>query len=339
MNGGPPNPAATPSDGAAAGPTAEAQEQSDPRGDAQAQTADDEGTAHGKWQSGQGTDAKFGKIDGSIYGTLNTVRGDELLSTTAPSRRWLVGRFVPAAETTMLGGDGGTGKTTLALQLALAGITGGNWLGLRVERCNVLYLSAEDPKDEIHYRLEQITKSGKCSNEDLARFKLIDLAGMDATIATFDKNGLIKPTPLFVQLENAAREHKAGCIILDFVADFFGGDENNRREVRAFVGLLRGLSMRLNAAVVFLAHPSVDGIKTGRGYSGSTHWNNAVGLALFHPCRAGRGATAEPRLAHGRACEVQSRAARREDQSDVDGRALRRRGARSNRERHERRGE
>jgi len=27
---------------------------------------------------------------------------------------------------------------------------------------------------------------------------------------------------------------------------------------------------------VLVAHPSVDGIKTGRGYSGSTHWNNAV---------------------------------------------------------------
>jgi hypothetical protein len=39
--------------------------------------------------------------------------------------------------------------------------------------------------------------------------------------------------------------------------------------------------MELNAAVVFLAHPSVDGIKTGRGYSGSTHWNNAVRSRLY----------------------------------------------------------
>jgi RecA-family ATPase len=39
--------------------------------------------------------------------------------------------------------------------------------------------------------------------------------------------------------------------------------------------------MRLRAAVIFLAHPSVDGIKTGRGYSGSTHWNNAVRSRLY----------------------------------------------------------
>jgi RecA-family ATPase len=148
-------------------------------------------------------------------------------------------------------------------------------------QCNVLYVSAEDPADEIHFRLEQITKDSRLSTEELARFKLIDLAGKDATIATFDRHGLIKRTPLFDQIESLAREHQAGCIIFDSVADFFGGNENERREVRAFVGLLRGLAMRLDAAVIFLAHPSVDGIKTGRGYSGSTHWNNAVRSRLY----------------------------------------------------------
>jgi AAA domain/Primase C terminal 1 (PriCT-1)/RepB DNA-primase from phage plasmid len=212
---------------------------------------------------------------------LDLVSGEELLSTTATPREWFVERFIPARETTMLGGDGGTGKTTLALQLSVAGSTGSEWLGLKVTPCNVLYISAEDPKDEIHFRLEQITRHLKITNADLARFNLIDLAGKDSTIAIFEKSGLIKPTPLFVEIEKAAREHKAGCIFFDAVADFFGGNENERREVRAFIGLLRGLALRLGAAVVIIAHPSVDGIKTGRGYSGSTHWNNAVRSRIY----------------------------------------------------------
>jgi KaiC/GvpD/RAD55 family RecA-like ATPase len=211
---------------------------------------------------------------------IGIIRGDELMATAVPPRRWLVERFVPTAETTMLGGDGGTGKTTLALQLAVACVSGGDWIGLKVNPCNVLTVSAEDPTDEVHFRLEQITKHARLPAEELARFKLIDLAGKDATIATF-ANGLIKQTPLFDQIESLAREHRAGCIIFDSVADFFGGNENERREVRAFVGLLRGLAMRLDAAVIFLAHPSVDGMKTGRGYSGSTHWNNAVRSRLY----------------------------------------------------------
>jgi RecA-family ATPase len=212
---------------------------------------------------------------------LKIFRGNELLSTAAPPRRWLIESWIPAAETTMLGGDGGMGKTTLGLQLSVAAVSGQDWLGCKVKRCNVLYVSAEDPKDEIHFRLEQIARHLTITQIELAGFKLIDLAGEDSAIALFEKDGRLKRTAVFGEIENAAREHSAGCIIFDAVADFFGGNENERREVRAFVGLLRGLAMRLDAAVVVIAHPSVDAIKTGRGYSGSTHWNNAVRSRLY----------------------------------------------------------
>jgi RecA-family ATPase len=229
---------------------------------------------------------------------LEIIRGDELLSRPAPPRRWLVEIWMPMAETTMFGGDGGTGKTTLGLQLSLACISTGDWLGLKVAKCNVLYASAEDPADEIHYRLEQMRRHTQVAEADLARFILVDLAGKDATLATFDsKNGLIRPTPLFSKVESAAREHATGCVIFDAIADFYGGNESERREVRAFIGLLRGLAMRLNAAVVIIAHPSVDAIKTGRGYSGSTHWNNAVRSRLyFTEAAAEEGAAPNPDL-------------------------------------------
>jgi hypothetical protein len=235
--GNPPNHTATPGSAAGDKRTAEERGQSSSERDAHAGTTG-ERTAEEK-PSGQGDDAKSESADGPTRGALKAVLGDELLATAAPPRRWSVERFVPASETTMLGGDGGTGKTTLALQLGVASITGGDWLGLKVECRNVLYVSAEDPTDEIRYRLEQIIKRANLSNENLTRFKLIDLAGKDATIATFDgKSGLIKPTLLFSQIENAAREYHAGCVILDSIADFFGGNENERREVRAFVGFL-----------------------------------------------------------------------------------------------------
>lgn len=212
--------------------------------------------------------------------SLKAISADTLLSARAPRRCWFVERFIPAAEVTMIGGDGGTGKTTLALQLAISSITGDNWLGLPVNKCNIIYVSAEDPEPEVHYRLEQVTKHRPVPPNELRQLTLIDLAGKDATLAYFDR-GFLKPTQLSSQIEEIACERNAGCIIFDAVADFFGGNENERREVRAFVGFLRGLAMRLNAAVVFLAHPSVDGIKTGRGYSGSTHWNNAVRSRLY----------------------------------------------------------
>ena len=202
-------------------------------------------------------------------------RADELLATAAPQRRWLVGQWAPMAEVTLAAGDGGSGKSTLALQLSLACVAGGDWFGQNIAAYNVLYVSAEDPRDEIHFRLEQINKYAQVPSDKLAGLKIIDLAGHSAVLATFDK-GRIKPTALFQEIEQIAREHRAGCIILDAVADFFGGNENERAEVRAFIGMLRGLAMRVDAAIILIAHPSVDGIRTGRGYSGSTHWNNGV---------------------------------------------------------------
>jgi RecA-family ATPase len=63
------------------------------------------------------------------------------LSTEAPKRRWFVEPFVPADETTMLGGDGGAGKTTLGLQLSIAAVSGQDWHGFKVNSCNVLYVA------------------------------------------------------------------------------------------------------------------------------------------------------------------------------------------------------
>ena len=70
-------------------------------------------------------------------------------------------------------------------------------------------------------------------------------------------------------------------IVLDSVADFYGGNENDRGQVRQFLGLMRQLAMGSDAAVVLLAHPSVQGLSTGSGLSGSTAWSNSVRSRLY----------------------------------------------------------
>lgn len=95
----------------------------------------------------------------------------------------------------------------------------------------------------------------------------------------------MRRTVMYERIKAAAQTHRATCIILDAVADMFGGKEVERREVRAFIGLLRELCGQTNAAVIILAHPSVEGMRSGRNYSGSTAWNNSVRsrLSLTRP--------------------------------------------------------
>jgi RecA-family ATPase len=64
-------------------------------------------------------------------------------------------------------------------------------------------------------------------------------------------------------------------------ADMFSGDENSRPQSRQFIGLLKRLARKHDCAFLLLAHPSLTGLNTGSGMSGSTGWNNAVRSRLY----------------------------------------------------------
>jgi RecA-family ATPase len=97
----------------------------------------------------------------------------------------------------------------------------------------------------------------------------------------FDKNDVAKPTALYQELCEQAMDLGVGLVVLDSLHDLFGGDEIKRTHARQFVGFLRRLALKINGAVLVCAHPSVNGMHTGTGTSGSTAWNNAVRSRLY----------------------------------------------------------
>jgi RecA-family ATPase len=66
-----------------------------------------------------------------------------------PPREWIVPDYIPDRTVSLLGGDGATGKSLLALQLAIARALGREWIGLLPEPGRTLVLSAEDDADEM----------------------------------------------------------------------------------------------------------------------------------------------------------------------------------------------
>jgi RecA-family ATPase len=107
------------------------------------------------------------------------------------------------------------------------------------------------------------------------------LAGEDALLGVPDRTGIIQPTPLFERLLATAAKIKPILIALDTAADCFGGNENDRSQVRQFISLLRRLAITGNSAVLLASHPSLSGISTDSGLSGSTGWHNSVRSRLF----------------------------------------------------------
>jgi len=59
-------------------------------------------------------------------------------------------------------------------------------------------------------------------------------------------------------------------------ADVFAGSEIDRGQVRQFISLLTRIAVVANGSVNLISHPSLTGISSGSGLSGSTQWHNAV---------------------------------------------------------------
>lgn len=222
----------------------------------------------------------------------------ELASIQAPERRWLVPDMIPMARTTLLYGNGGDGKSLLALQLAVSVVTGNDWIGRLVEQGPALMLSCEDDIEEIHRRLEAVI-AGRTDLDldDLDALKILDLAGEDAILSAADNKGILKPSLLFTKIQHLVDELRPVMICIDTLADVYGGDENVRSQVRQFLGFLNGLAIKHNMAVVVLAHPSLSGIASGTGAGGSTAWSNSVRSRLYlAPVKVEEGALPDPTL-------------------------------------------
>ncbi len=206
----------------------------------------------------------------------------DLAGKAVPPRHWLVPGLVPSGTVTLLGGDGGTGKSLLALQLAYAVATGGTWLGRGVASGSALFISAEDDEAELHRRLGDVVQADEGRFGDLDRLTLRSLAGEDALLAMLDRStGALAPSGLYAEIEARMGRDAPALVVLDTLADLFPGNENDRAQARQFIGLLRGLAIRHECAVLLLAHPSLSGLNSGSGTSGSTGWNNSVRSRLY----------------------------------------------------------
>ena len=189
---------------------------------------------------------------------------DTLADRPVKPRLFNVPGMLPAGTVTTIDGDGGTGKSTLALQLAVATALNKPWLGLTVIPGRALYLSAEDDVDELHRRLSDITLHYGVHVAELSDLKILPLSEADAVLAAAgDKAGGLVMTALWRDLEALVDDWAPKLIVLDSRADVFGGNENDRRHARHFVGMLRELAQAIEGAVVINAHPSVSGMQSG----------------------------------------------------------------------------
>jgi RecA-family ATPase len=194
-----------------------------------------------------------------------------------PEREWGVRDRFPRRNVVLLSGEGGIGKSIVLLQLGVAHVLGRDWLRSLPEPGPVLAVNCEDEATELVRRLQPIVGNYHAKFSDVDRdLHTVSLADCDPLLAAPDRSGRIMATPLYAELIEKARTVQPICTIIDNVADVFGGSEIDRCQVRQFVGLMRQIALASGGYVIMSAHPSLTGIASKSGLSGSTQWHNSM---------------------------------------------------------------
>jgi RecA-family ATPase len=215
---------------------------------------------------------------------LNLTIASDLANKAVPERPWLAQDWIPDRAVTLLGGDGGVGKSLLALQLMIACNIGKPWMGLEVAQRKSLALFCEDDEIEVHLRLDALCQHYGVEMAALTGVRWSARSGRENVLMSFGRdNDRGTATPLWHETVQEVLDTGTRLVIIDTLADTFGGQENFRSQARAFINLLRSLALRMpgGGAVLLTAHPSLTGQNTGTGLSGSTAWNNSVRSRLY----------------------------------------------------------
>ena len=196
-------------------------------------------------------------------------------SEPVPERKWAIRDRVPLRQTGLFSGEGGTGKSILELTKNVAHVLGKDWLGSSGR--GAFYLGAEDDVDELHIRLATIVEHYRTTFAELTDggLYILPLLGKDAVLCATTRSGKVETTALYRQILQAAGDIKPKNISVDTLSRAFVGNEIDRTQVYAFASHMQALAMAADGSVTVLSHPSLQGMASGTGLSGSTAWHGA----------------------------------------------------------------
>jgi hypothetical protein len=173
-----------------------------------------------------------------------------------PPATWLIKSVIPYAELIVLYGESGSGKSFMALDMAMAIATGREWRGKKVRKGKVVYIAAEGAAG-FRLRLQAY-----CQHH-----------GIDIPALPF---GVIHASPNLMQKDEAIDIAKAilasggaDLIIVDTFAQVMpGANENAGEDVGLALKHCKGIHRATHAPVLLVHHSGKDQSKGARGWSG-----------------------------------------------------------------------
>jgi len=216
---------------------------------------------------------------------LKPVSVGDVLTHPAPPPAFVWDDYLPRGVVALFGAHGGTGKSTIALMLAVATVTGRPLFGVATEQSPAVFVSLEDGARIVRHRLAGICRAWGIDPMALGGLHIVDGTENPELFAA-DARSAGNVTAAYLELARLVESTRAGLVVVDNASDSFGGDEINRRQVRGFMRALVQVARLTDCAVCLLAHVDKGTSRNrkaegGEGYSGSTAWHNSARSRLF----------------------------------------------------------
>ena len=199
-----------------------------------------------------------------------------LATQQPPDRQWAIKGWIGFGHVTLLVGPGGIGKTLLAQQMASCLVLPRAFIEPIERPHKCLMWACEDDHDELWRRQVALSRWCKAGLEEFHDgLTIVPRHGLENALVTTEF-GKLMFTPRIEELSEQARDIHAEVIFLDNVGQLYGGGENDRHAVTAFLNALAGALP--GKAIILLAHPSRS---MGSEFSGSSAWENVARTRLY----------------------------------------------------------
>jgi len=197
-------------------------------------------------------------VEKMTYEQSNSLFSEQAASSLiAKESEFITKNFIPVPKNTVsiFSAGGGTGKTSLLLQLAM------HFLDENKDKRAFCWLS-EDPLSLTKYRLDKLI-SGLYSKgkETLDRLILSDSLTFPVLM---DNNRSVKINASFYKMKQMLKNYD--LIIWDPLIAFYGGDENNNTHAKLFMQLFTKWASKEDKTLIFIHH-STKNTSQSRGAS------------------------------------------------------------------------
>lgn len=199
----------------------------------------------------------------------------EMLYSEPEPERWLVENWLPENVVGVLAGPGGTGKSTLSMQIGIRIATGRPFMGMPTgDPGTAIILNAEDSQNRLHLRyrnmVDQMRAEGDIEAGDLtllAEHFQPRALGTQRKALTEGSDGRVKQTPIVDQAISAIRQTPGPVklVVLDPASRFNGGNENANEDATVFIEAAERIREATGATVLIVHHAAKGHAKPGEG--------------------------------------------------------------------------